>query len=579
MTGADSAPSQTPLQVHLTALSCADGTTIPLRPGATVVFVGPNNAGKSLLLRELHEWLTEQTLTPKRILTEIGCDNVADMEHVEEWLRGHCRRDERSGGPLYRRYGAQVHESNVVTFWHRGPRFGPLGNMFTLYAPPAVGVQWAGPAGTFNYHDEPPTHPLHHLFLDGALEERLSGLCRDAFGEGLVLTRIGQQIQLLVGDPPPGGITGPPSKDYTDALIAMPALANQGDGMKAFVGLLLYLTAADSFWVLVDEPDAFLHPPQAYLLGRLLVQEKSPATQLFVATHDTDLLRGLLDAPESDVTVVRLRRTTRGTALAVLSPDRLRDLWSDPLLRYSSVLDGLFHQATVVCEGDADCRYYASVLDNTPEWHGVRSELHFTHGSTVSRMATIIRSLTAVDVPVVGIADFDALREETTLRPLVEALGGHWDAIAPGWRQVKAALDADPRSPQVAYVRAEVNKVLDQAAGPYLSRQDIARYKQLVKGDDRWEAAKRTGLAAVPHGDAHRLAEEMLEALAGLGLFVVPSGELESLVPDVGGHGPAWVAEVHAHGWHADEHSAAARSFLTQVATKALALARRDPVS
>ena len=36
----------------------------------------------------------------------------------------------------------------------------------------------------------------------------------------------------------------------------------------------------------------------------------------------------------------------------------------------------------------------------------------------------------------------------------------------------------------------------------------------------------------------------MLIALEALGIFVVPVGELERFVKSVGGHGPAWVAEV-----------------------------------
>ena len=64
----------------------------------------------------------------------------------------------------------------------------------------------------------------------------------------------------------------------------MPRLDQQGDGMKSFMGLLLNIVASAYPVVLVDEPEAFLHPPQARLIGRMLGDEKDPGAQVLVAT-------------------------------------------------------------------------------------------------------------------------------------------------------------------------------------------------------------------------------------------------------------------------------------------------------
>jgi hypothetical protein len=56
--------------------------------------------------------------------------------------------------------------------------------------------------------------------------------------------------------------------------------------------------------------------------------------------------------------------------------------------------------------------------------------------------------------------------------------------------------------------------------------------------------SKLGGVARLPAGDAARAAERLRTNLAGLGLFLVPVGELERWVTVEGGHGPEWVSRV-----------------------------------
>jgi len=48
--------------------------------------------------------------------------------------------------------------------------------------------------------------------------------------------------------------------------MALPQVQEQGDDVKSFVGMLLAITATEYPLLLIDEPETFLHPPQAYLL-------------------------------------------------------------------------------------------------------------------------------------------------------------------------------------------------------------------------------------------------------------------------------------------------------------------------
>jgi hypothetical protein len=69
----------------------------------------------------------------------------------------------------------------------------------------------------------------------------------------------------------------------------------------------------------------------------------------------------------------------------------------------------------------------------------------------------------------------------------------------------------------------------------------------------------------VPAGDAARL-ENLLAYLRGVGLFVVPEGELEGFARGVPGHGPSWVNGVLERGLHAEGSLTGARDLVGAVA-------------
>lgn len=305
----------------------------------------------------------------------------------------------------------------------------------------------------------------------------------------------------------------------------------------------------------------------ARLLGRLLGDEKGPNDQVFVATHDSDVLTGLLDS-SADITIVRLVRDGNVNRTSQLRSEKVRELWNDPLLRYSNVLDGLFHEAVVLCEGDADCRFYNSVLDSieADEEEARRPHLLFTHCGGKHRMPTVIEALRVVSVPVLVVADFDVLRERELLKSIVENLGGEWLSVESDWSVVKATLDSDTRAPSAGYVTEKVKEYLDGVLTPTLQAEDTERIRQLTRAESGWDKAKRSGKTAVPQGEATERLERLLTNLRNIGLFVVEVGEMERFVPEVGGHGPTWVTGVHERGLHADESLTAPREFVRSVA-------------
>jgi hypothetical protein len=237
-------------------------------------------------------------------------------------------------------------------------------------------------------------------------------------------------------------------------------------------------------------------------------------------------------------------------------------------LRYSNILDGLFHEGVVLCESDADCRFYGSILDamETNEEISRVPDFHFTHCGGKDRMPTVINALKAVSVPVKVVTDFDVLRDKGTFRRIVESLGGEWNSVESEWQIVTSALRNKSKSPSISYVREEIDKVFVKAPEQTLRKEDAEEIKRLTKVASGWDEAKRSGINAVPAGDATQSLRILLEKLHRLGLFVVKVGELESFAREVGGHGPTWVNEVHRRKLHTDpSRTEEARKFMKAV--------------
>ena len=114
-------------------------------------------------------------------------------------------------------------------------------------------------------------------------------------------------------------------------------------------------------------------------------------------------------------------------------------------------------------------------------------------------------------------------------------------------------------------IREELLAILDASNTPTLSRTEAEALRAPIRWEDGWKAAKESGLAGIARGQETNDAEALLTRLREVGLFVVPVGELEGWVREVGNKGPKWVVEVLERGLHADP-DAPVRAFVEAVA-------------
>jgi len=545
------------LEVSLSEITFSDGTVVPLQPSSVLLLVGPNNAGKSRALRDIWERLSgepEREIAPTAVVVDVAVRAHGDDDELMAWLDDHAHILPETVGTKERQYATlgvgNAFESALKRGWRlHQPGFGPLAPfLFAL----AGGEQRLGLANSTQAHDAsttPASTPLQVLFMDAEREHELAEATRDAFGVPVIVNRVaGSTIRLHLGRITPDvGLPVATNAAYRDAINSLPRVEDQGDGLRAYVGLVLMLVATEHFAVLVDEPEAFLHPPQERALGRRLAQEAVRSqSQLLVATHSLDLLLGVLRASDVNLTVVRLQRDGGINHAAVLEPEQVRKVWSDPIIRFSNALAGIFHRGVVVCEGDGDARFYDATLQAVRDRTGSGEHgLLFAHCGGKQRVPVMIGALRSLDVPVRVVCDIDVLREEQPLRRIVEALGGSWDDVGRDWGIVRAAVNSGSGSqPLVADVHSEVTTLLTGTQETRLTRGLERRVHEIAHGEDAWQALKRAGAAGLPAGDATLAWQRLDGSLRAIGLFTVPVGTLERWSPEVGGHGPRWVVRV-----------------------------------
>ena len=527
-------------------ITFSDGTTVGLDPADVVVLVGPNNSGKSLALRELDDYFAGHTATT--VLKSIELRKTGTKEDFDAFVRKHGQVRSQGGSWNVSGYRFSIGMSslNLKQFWP--DKLTSFRSLFCLRVPTEKRITDSDPVDAIENLEQHASNPIHMLW-DDELESKLSGYFRRAFDEDLILYRGGvRKPPLLVGERlvPQKGEDRVSAK-YLERLVASTVpLNNQGDGMRSFASVILHLLAPITPTVLIlDEPEAFLHPPQARLLGEIIATERSSETQLFVATHSPDVLHGLINVASDRLRVLRVQREGTINRVKELDKDLVQEISVDPLMKYSSVLSGVFHERVIICESDADCMFYSSILD-LPE---VRGETHpdvlFVHAGGKGRIAALAKTLVALDVPVDVVADIDVLRETTVFKSIVESLGQDSTVVHLLAEGVKRAIEQHKPWLSAGEIKKGILETLEETpdAGEFPTNQR-SKIETLFRKASPWDVVKSSGEYAIPSGDPTKQFQKLLGLCNEMGLWIVPVGELEGFCKPVGGKGPRWVQQV-----------------------------------
>lgn len=491
-------------QLKFRAGAKSGATRLALAPKRITLFIGPNNGGKSRALAELQQairpipgyvnlvfesaelcLLTDKDLDG--LLAKVqrpkqqGEDGSIDQIALEgkggrglasiSLLREAIKSDAQVN---YRQYLAD----HLLKFFYL--HLGGAGRLDLANPVPAE------PVGSVA------KNTVSTVFQDDMLRAQLSEVIFKAFGQYLVVdpTQLPQIGYKLSRRPASEGI----EKRLDDEAVkffadAMP-ISLASDGTRAFVGLLAEVVAGDPNVVLIDEPEAFLHPSLQLLLGQQIALKAGTEKQVYVATHSPSFLLGCV-LSGVDVDIVRLTYSNRDATARCLDSDKIKILMTDPLFRSVGAANALFHESAVVVEGDSDRAFYDEVnarITRFSDFGLYHSAFLNAHNKQTA--VNIVKPLRDIGIPAAFILDIDWIKED----------GQVWD------RYFTALGAPQTLKNSLATARRDIRAALEAANPNY----------------------KREGGIDVLSGAERDAAEAFFDQIEEYGLFTVRSGELES---------------------------------------------------
>jgi predicted ATPase len=556
-------------RIWISEIEFNDNSKIEFSKNDITVFVGPNNAGKSASLKESAKLLQQKT-NKGVVLKDISIEKSGDEADLFALLESVSKKI-YSGNPEphYHGFGYNVYSPSAKYNWSSFKNgIGDLVSLFVNALSTEDRLKAASPPNSIRITTEPLSHPIHFLQKHDELEIKFSDYFRQSFGTDLIVHRnAGNEVPLYIGKKPvPKDGADRVSESYLNELEKLDLLHLQGDGMRSFVGVLLNAFISKHSIILIDEPEAFLHPPQARLLGKMLAKDLPSERQLFLATHSEDFLKGLLDADNSNLKIVRIQRDGAINRVSVLHNSDIKNIWNDSLLRHSNVLNGLFHYKVIICESDADCRFYSAILSAIYEdTDAISPDLLFIHCGGKHRIPTVVRSLIRLNVLVRVITDFDILNDVNPLKNIFEEMGGNWSDIEHDWMEVKTSIEQKRPELETQELKSEIEKIFNSIEEKIVPKNKISEIQKTLKKASAWAHAKEVGKLFIPSGDPTKAYDRINEKLQKIGLHIVEVGQLESFVKSIGNHGPKWVNEVMARNLKSDPELEVARKFIQLV--------------
>lgn len=487
------------------------------------VFVGPNNSGKSQILRELNQFCIDgNNNSNNKIIDRI--EFVAIQENaIEETinkikLEPHFNEMVYSDHILVGRNGErqQVHLPEYKNaLMNPNARVSQFCSWFLRYSTLILNgnnrINLINSQSAGNLQG-PPHSSFQMLFRDDEKRAQVRRIIYEAFGKYLVIdpTNLGNfSLRLSIKEPENDLEERGIHKEAVEFHRNAVPIEHASDGVKAFTGMVTEMVAGDPSILLMDEPEAFLHPSLAFNLGKEVASIMSHSDKrLFVATHSPNFIMGCIQSG-APVNIVRLTYRDGVATSRILPNEDILTLMRNPLLRSVGVLSALFYEFVVVTESDADRAFYQEINDRLLKFtdKGIPNCL-FLNAQNKQTVKTIIKPLRQLGIPVAGIVDIDILKDG----------GSVWSDF------------------------------LDCASLPEIERNPLAHTRQALKQKfiDSGRDMKRDGGINILGGQDKEALSNLFQKLAEYGLFVVPNGELESWLTNLQAtsHGPSWLIQI-----------------------------------
>ncbi len=519
-------------------------------PGKINVFVGANNCGKTQLLKDMIAYITGKR-EPFIILDHL------DVPYPQNWDIFQQKYDmpitESNGSQLLRHISPtldqdaigfsttnihQVMDQYLLSDKHQFRS--AIGAGLVTYLNTDNRLRLAMSQPVQNLHDRGAKNVLEALYLSGNSSTRKARkIIKDIFGTDMYLdsSNLGM-LQCKIGSDF-SSITDNPQDAYTQ-LANYPLLDTQGDGIRSVLGIISSIIAVKKPILLLDEPEAFLHPPQAAQLGSTISELVEPDQQIFISTHSADFLRGLLSSTRDAVIIHISRDSSNNTNAKVLDSNALNQIITDPLLSSSRVLEGMFYKGVVATEADADAIFYQRLFQKI----GSSDEIHFVNAHNKQTLKKLIEPYKKLGIKFAMISDADVIRDLHEFKNLLEIESNEElkSQILAERNIIYNYFHSRNKYETLIDLHNEIVKLTDnqlpsQEDTPEIIASRIfdlrSSLKKLRDESDELADFKKSGYHSLP-AEFRQTFDNLWNHCSNIGLFIVKVGELESWLVDYG---------------------------------------------
>jgi hypothetical protein len=357
---------------------------------------------------------------------------------------------------------------------------------------------------------ERPKSSFQILFKDKLKREKVRDIVFDAFKKYFVIDPTNTaNLSIRLSSVEPASVEE--EQGLHDRALAFHSnaepISGASDGVKAFIGIISAVVAGDPGVILIDEPEAFLHPPLAAKLGKEICHSlRGSLKNLFASTHSPNFVMGCIQSGVA-INIVRLAYLNGIATARLLPSSKILKMMRDPLLRSVGLLDALFYEFVIVTEADSDRAFYQEINERLltyGEGRGISNCL-FLNAQNKQTIHQIIGPLRELGIPCAGIVDVDVVKEG----------GTNWTSLMASAIIPSVTINSTQTS------RSHIKQKFDEAG------RDFKKY----------------GGVAVLGIEDQESCNNLFDELDRYGIFTVRRGEVESWLKELGvnGHGPGWL--------------------------------------
>ena len=334
------------------------------------------------------------------------------------------------------------------------------------------------------------------------------------------------------------------SRKAKQKLKKLENLHEQGDGIRSAVAILASLIVSTQSIFLIDEPEVFLHPPQAKSLGNILVK-LTKGKQCFISTHSIDFIKGLLESNSKRIKIVKINRNDNYNTFNILENCSVQEITNNNSLKYSNILNGLFYKKVVLCEDESDCKFYSFILENINP--SIYQDTLFCGVGGKDRFKIIIPLLKKLNIEWCVIADLDLINNKKKLEDLMNAVQvNEYNKIE---SEHKKFLELYPKENSKIIknrqnIKSEIEKILDSDDSENITKEESDKIKLVIKDYSKFEKLKQEGKCSIKSKECLKNYNSIIEKLSFLKIHLVEVGELEKFIPEIKLKGNSWVEEV-----------------------------------